>query len=74
MSEILLLDLILQAIIGFSIVIPKSFSFLDNFLFNSLNQSLSSDRSNSVNSKMFFLFILTVGFIYEWKNGALDWE
>ena len=22
---------------------------------------------------MFFLFILTVGFIYEWKNGALDW-
>ena len=25
-------------------------------------------------SMMFFLFILTVGFIYEWKNGALDWE
>jgi NADH-quinone oxidoreductase subunit A len=23
---------------------------------------------------MFFLFILTVGFIYEWKKGALDWE
>ena len=21
-----------------------------------------------------FLFILTVGFIYEWKKGALDWE
>ena len=25
-------------------------------------------------SMMFFLFILTVGFIYEWRNGALDWE
>ncbi len=23
---------------------------------------------------MIFLFILTVGFIYEWKMGALDWE
>ncbi len=25
-------------------------------------------------SMMFFLFVLTVGFIYEWKKGALDWE
>ena len=25
-------------------------------------------------SMMIFLFILTVGFIYEWKKGALDWE
>ena len=25
-------------------------------------------------SMMTFLFILTVGFIYEWKKGALDWE
>ena len=24
-------------------------------------------------SMMIFLFILTVGFIYEWKKGALDW-
>ena len=23
---------------------------------------------------MIFLLILTVGFIYEWKKGALDWE
>ena len=23
---------------------------------------------------MIFLFILTVGFIYEWKKGALEWE
>ena len=25
-------------------------------------------------SMMFFLFILTFGFIYEWKIGALDWD
>jgi len=25
-------------------------------------------------SMMLFLAILTVGFIYEWKKGALDWE
>ena len=25
-------------------------------------------------SMMFFLFILTIGFIYEWKKGALEWE
>ena len=25
-------------------------------------------------SMMVFLSILTVGFIYEWKKGALDWE
>ena len=25
-------------------------------------------------SMMLFLFILTVGFVYEWKKGALDWE
>jgi len=24
-------------------------------------------------SMMFFLLVLTVGFIYEWKKGALDW-
>jgi NADH:ubiquinone oxidoreductase subunit 3 (subunit A) len=25
-------------------------------------------------SMMIFLIILTVGFIYEWKKGALEWE
>ena len=25
-------------------------------------------------SMMIFLFILTVGFVYEWKKGALEWE
>jgi NADH-ubiquinone oxidoreductase chain 3 len=25
-------------------------------------------------SMMVFLWILTIGFIYEWKKGALDWE
>ena len=25
-------------------------------------------------SMMFFLFVLTIGFIYEWVKGALDWN
>ncbi|MCL4131368.1 UNVERIFIED_CONTAM: hypothetical protein GTU68_060097 [Idotea baltica] len=25
-------------------------------------------------SMIFFLYILLVGFFYEWKKGALDWE
>ena len=25
-------------------------------------------------SMMIFLFVLTIGFIYEWKIGALDWD
>jgi len=25
-------------------------------------------------SMMLFLFVLTVGFVYEWRKGALDWK
>lgn len=25
-------------------------------------------------SMMFFLLVLTIGFIYEWRKGALEWE
>ena len=25
-------------------------------------------------SMMFFLFVLTIGFVYEWMKGALDWS
>ena len=25
-------------------------------------------------SMLAFLFVLTIGFVYEWKKGALDWE
>ena len=25
-------------------------------------------------SMFVFLFILTIGFVYEWKKGALEWE
>ena len=25
-------------------------------------------------SMLLFIFILTIGFIYEWSKGALDWE
>ena len=36
--------------------------------------SLSSIGLAGFISMMIFLFILTVGFIYEWKKGALEWE
>ena len=36
--------------------------------------SLGNIGSLGFISMMIFLFILTIGFIYEWKKGALDWE
>ena len=36
--------------------------------------SLGSLGSLGFWSMMIFLFILTIGFIYEWKKGALDWD
>ena len=36
--------------------------------------SLGSLGSIGFWSMMIFLFILTIGFIYEWKKGALDWD
>ena len=36
--------------------------------------SLGDIGSLGFYSMMIFLFILTVGFIYEWKKGALDWD
>ena len=36
--------------------------------------SLGSIGILGFSSMMIFLFILTIGFIYEWKKGALDWE
>ena len=36
--------------------------------------SLGSLGSLGFWSMMIFLAILTVGFIYEWKKGALEWE
>lgn len=37
--------------------------------------SLSLDELfiNGIVSMIIFIFILTIGFIYEWKKGALDW-
>ena len=37
--------------------------------------SLCLDELNleGVVSMIIFLFILTIGFVYEWKKGALDW-
>ena len=36
--------------------------------------SLGSLGSLGFWSMMIFLFVLTVGFVYEWKKGALDWD
>ena len=36
--------------------------------------SLSAIGSFGFWSMMFFLLLLTIGFIYEWKKGALEWE
>lgn len=37
---------------------------------------VSFDENNPIvcYSMLIFLFILTVGFFYEWKKGALDWD
>ncbi len=36
--------------------------------------SLSGIGPTGFWSMMFFLGVLTIGFIYEWKKGALEWE
>lgn len=36
--------------------------------------SLSTIGSLGFFSMMFFLLVLTIGFIYEWKAGALEWN
>jgi len=36
--------------------------------------SLSSVDTFGFLTMMYFLFILTIGFVYEWQKGALDWE
>ena len=38
------------------------------------NQIYVTIEDSNLSEVMIFLFILTVGFIYEWKKGALDWE
>jgi len=35
--------------------------------------TLNETGFNGLFSMFFFLFILTVGFVYEWKKGALEW-
>jgi NADH-quinone oxidoreductase subunit A len=36
--------------------------------------SLSDVQFFGLWTMMIFLLILTLGFIYEWKKGALEWE
>ena len=35
--------------------------------------SFSTINSIGLYSMLIFLFVLTVGFVYEWQKGALDW-
>lgn len=37
-------------------------------------QHMGADLIFAWGSMMVFLGVLTIGFIYEWKKGALDWE
>jgi hypothetical protein len=52
-----------------------------NFLIDKLNHKRNSTIFTHIPIGLFgfwsmivFLLILTIGFIYEWKKGALDWE
>ena len=44
-----------------------------SFLFP-FSVALNAIALEGVYSMLFFLFILTIGFFYEWKKGALDWD
>lgn len=44
-----------------------------SFLFP-FSVALDTNESITFISMLIFLFILTVGFFYEWKKGALDWD
>lgn len=36
--------------------------------------SFDVGQSCALFAMLFFLFVLTIGFVYEWKKGALDWD
>jgi len=40
----------------------------------SMHWFTSAEYFYSFSVVMFFLFLLTIGYIYEWDKGALDWE
>ena len=40
----------------------------------SMHWFTSAEYLYSFSVVMFFLFLLTIGYIYEWDKGALDWE
>ena len=45
------------------------------FLFPwALTMSTTSHNLIALTNVMLFLTLLTLGFVYEWKKGALDWE
>lgn len=36
--------------------------------------SYNTGQFQALIAMLFFLFILTIGFVYEWQKGALDWD
>ena len=52
----------------------EELSFHLNEKFNKLKLSLGNIGALGFWSMMLFLAVLTIGFIYEWKKGALEWE
>ena len=63
----LMLDFILVAILFIIFDLEIAFFFLGLFLLGGIG-------ALGFWSMMFFLGVLTIGFIYEWKKGALEWE
>jgi len=50
------------------IIFDIEISFLFPWVINLYNLNFSA-----IFSMCFFIFLLTIGFVYEWKKGALDW-
>ena len=57
-------------LLGFGLTIPLLPFYAQRYGASALQVSLLFASF----SLMGFLFVLTVGFVYEWRKGALDWE
>ena len=56
------------------IIFDLEVAFLFPWAVTLLNPQFAAYKVFAFWSMMAFLLILTIGFIYEWKKGALEWE